>query len=67
MPKLKTHRGAYKRFRITAKGKIKFKRAGMRHLLSGTSRKKKRELRKARILTDPIWKKLLKTYIPYGH
>lgn len=67
MPKLKTHRGAYKRFRTTHSGKIKFKRAGLRHLLSGTSRKKKRQLRKAGILADSNWKKIVKTYIPYGH
>ena len=37
MPKLKTHSGAKKRFKLTATGKVKFKRAKMRHILSKKS------------------------------
>ncbi|MBU2567405.1 MAG: 50S ribosomal protein L35, partial [Elusimicrobia bacterium] len=33
MPKLKTHSGAKKRFRFTGTGRIKYKKAGLRHLL----------------------------------
>ena len=47
MPKLKTNRSAAKRFRVTKNGKIKRRRAGAGHLLSGKSRKRKRRLRKA--------------------
>ena len=32
MPKMKTHSGAKKRFRVTGSGHVKFKRAGMRHI-----------------------------------
>lgn len=46
MPKLKTHRGAAKRFRVTATGKLKRKRPGHSHLLTGKSRKLKRQQRR---------------------
>jgi large subunit ribosomal protein L35 len=44
MPKLKTHKGLAKRVKITASGKIKHKRAGMGHLMSGKSAKRRRRL-----------------------
>jgi large subunit ribosomal protein L35 len=50
MPKLKTKRGAAKRFRKTAHGKFKMKRAFMRHLLTHKSRQRKRHLRHAGIV-----------------
>ena len=46
MPKMKTHRGAAKRFRLTAKGKIKRKQAGMRHILTKKSTDTRRKLKK---------------------
>jgi large subunit ribosomal protein L35 len=45
MPKLKTKRGAAKRFRKTATGKFKMKRAFMRHQLTHKPRQRKRHLR----------------------
>ncbi|MDH4183883.1 MAG: 50S ribosomal protein L35, partial [Nitrospinota bacterium] len=42
MPKHKTNRAAAKRFRVTGTGKIKFKRAFMRHILTSKSQKTKR-------------------------
>ena len=45
MPKMKTHRGAAKRFKKTGSGKITRKRQGMGHLLSHKSRKRKRRLK----------------------
>jgi len=44
MPKLKTHRGAAKRFKKTGSGMITRKRAGKRHLLSSKSAKRKRNM-----------------------
>lgn len=44
MPKLKTHKGLAKRVKITASGKVKHKRAGMGHLMSGKSAKRRRRL-----------------------
>jgi large subunit ribosomal protein L35 len=46
MPKMKTHSGAKKRFSLTAKGKVKYKRANMRHILTKHSSNVKRKLRK---------------------
>ena len=43
MPKVKTHSGAKKRFKRTASGKFKFARVFKRHLLTGRSKKRKRQ------------------------
>jgi large subunit ribosomal protein L35 len=48
--KKKTNKSAAKRFWKTSSGKIKFKRAGTGHLMSGKSRKRKRHLRGTGIL-----------------
>jgi len=45
VPKLKTHKGAAKRFKRTASGKIVRKRAMARHILTSKSRQRKRRLR----------------------
>lgn len=45
MPKLKTHKGAKKRFRVTATGKVKHRQSGTSHLLSRMTQKRKRNLR----------------------
>ena len=47
VPKLKTHRGAAKRFKLTAKGKVKRSRANKNHILTKKTRKRKRRLRKS--------------------
>ena len=47
MPKIKTNRGAAKRFKKTASGKIKLKKSGLRHILTSKSTGRKRGLRKA--------------------
>ncbi len=48
--KLKSHRGAAKRFKVTATGKVLYRRAGKSHLLTHESRKKKRGLKAAGVL-----------------
>ena len=45
MPKIKTNRGAVKRFKLTAKGKVKFRRANRNHILTKKSAKTKRQRR----------------------
>ena len=45
MPKLKTHRGAAKRFRKTGTGKIVRSKAFKQHILTSKSRGRKRSLR----------------------
>lgn len=47
MPKIKTNRGARKRFRVTASGKIKRAKAYTSHILTKKSSKRKRKLRKS--------------------
>jgi len=44
MPKVKTHSGTSKRFKVTSSGKVKHKSAGMRHLLRKKTTKAKRAL-----------------------
>ncbi len=46
MPKMKTHRGAAKRFRLTGSGKIRRQKAFHSHILTKKSPKRKRQLRK---------------------
>jgi large subunit ribosomal protein L35 len=57
MPKMKAHKGAKKRFRVTAKGKLKRSHAGKKHLLSTKTGKRKRHLRGKVIETDKMAKK----------
>ena len=45
MPKMKTHRGAAKRFRRTGSGKLRRRRANKNHILEKKSPKRKRQLR----------------------
>jgi len=65
MPKLKTNRGARKRFRLTAKGKIKKKNAFTRHILTSKGTKQKRQLRGKSILGKES-EGLIKQMLPYG-
>lgn len=58
MPKMKTHRGAAKRFRVTKNGKIKHKKMGHGHLLSSKTQKRKRQLRKTGLLDESFAKKV---------
>ncbi|MFO7153184.1 MAG: 50S ribosomal protein L35 [Bacillota bacterium] len=64
MPKMKTHRGAAKRFDLTKKRKIKRAKAYKSHLLSHKSKKRKRRLRKPAFLTKADYKRVLQL-IPY--
>ncbi len=50
MPKIKTHSGAKKRFRVSANGKVKAGGANKRHLLRNKSQKMKREARNGQYL-----------------
>jgi len=45
MPKIKTHRGAAKRLKLTGSGKFKMTKANRRHILTSKSSKRKRHLR----------------------
>ena len=50
MPKQKTHKGTKKRFRLTAKGKVKHRASGTSHLAARMDQKRKRNLRGTRVL-----------------
>jgi large subunit ribosomal protein L35 len=65
MVKLKTNRSAAKRFKITKTGKVKHKKANLRHLLSAKSRARKRNLRKAGVLTASD-AKTIRALLPYA-
>ena len=47
MPKQKTHKGLSKRIKVTASGKIKHKRSGGGHLMSGKNAKRRRKIGKS--------------------
>lgn len=64
MPKMKTKRGAAKRFKLTASGKIKRAKAYTSHILTKKSTKRKRNLRKAG-LVDATNVKAVKQMVPY--
>ncbi|TYP49812.1 50S ribosomal protein L35 [Thermosediminibacter litoriperuensis] len=64
MPKIKTHRGAAKRFDLTKKGKIKRAKAYKSHLLTHKSNKRKRHLRKPALVSKADYKRI-KQLIPY--
>ena len=51
MPKMKTHKGAKKRFKITGTGKVKRLRAYKSHILTKKDPKRKRRLRRATIVS----------------
>ncbi|HHT49490.1 MAG TPA: 50S ribosomal protein L35 [Firmicutes bacterium] len=51
MPKMKTHRGAAKRFTLTGNGKIKKNKAYRSHILEKKAPERKRNLRKAELVS----------------
>jgi large subunit ribosomal protein L35 len=64
MPKIKTNRGTAKRFKTTAKGKVRRRHAGLRHILTSKSATQKRRLRKSAIVSKAN-EKAIKRLIPY--
>lgn len=65
MPKLKTHRGARKRFKFTSTGKIKRHKANASHILTKKNAKRKRNLKQATIVVKEEFKRL-KALMPYS-
>ena len=58
MPKQKTHKGLSKRVKITATGKVKHKRTGGGHLMSGKNAKRRRRVSSSDIMTSTMAKKV---------
>ncbi len=65
MPKMKTRKAAAKRFKVTASGKVKYKKQGLRHILTKKSTKRKRTLRHDGLLSEAEMKKVQKM-LPYN-
>ncbi len=64
MPKLKSHRGAAKRFKKTASGKVKRSKAYKSHILTKKTLKRKRNLRKPTLVSTADMKKI-ELMLPY--
>jgi large subunit ribosomal protein L35 len=64
MPKLKTHKGAAKRFKKTATGKVKRHHSYLRHMLTSKSHKRKKKLSSS-VLVSPADTPKVKRMIPY--
>ncbi len=64
MPKMKTHRGAAKRFKATGSGKIRRSKAFTSHILTKKSSKRKRNLRQSGLVADAD-RKAVKRMLPY--
>ena len=64
MPKLKTHRGAAKRFKATGSGRLKHKKPYHSHILTSKTAKRKRQLRQSEYVSA-VESKRLKRLLPY--
>ncbi|MBO5364550.1 MAG: 50S ribosomal protein L35 [Clostridia bacterium] len=64
MPKIKTHRGAAKRFGLTKSGKVKRSKAFRSHILNKKTTKRKRHLRKGGYLSAAN-EATIKSMMPY--
>ncbi|MBN1854226.1 MAG: 50S ribosomal protein L35 [Pirellulales bacterium] len=67
MPKQKTHKGAKKRFRLTANGKVQHRSAGTSHLASRMTQKRKRQLRGTTTTDESYSKKIRKALCGNGY
>ncbi|OQA53613.1 MAG: 50S ribosomal protein L35 [Candidatus Omnitrophica bacterium ADurb.Bin277] len=65
MPKMKTKKAAAKRYTLTGSGKVKYKKQGLRHILTKKSSKRKRHLRREGILSK-VEEARAKRLLPYG-
>ena len=64
MPKMKTHKGAAKRFKKTGTGKIMRRHANARHILTSKPRSRKRKLGRS-VVADESDQAKLRTMLPY--
>lgn len=65
MPKLKTHKGAAKRFKKTGSGKLTRHHAFARHILTSKTRSRKRKLRQG-VMADEANQAEMKRMLPYA-
>lgn len=65
MPKMKTHKGAKKRIKVTGTGKFVVKHSGKSHILTKKDRKRKNNLKKDFVVTETL-KTHMQALLPYG-
>jgi len=65
MPKIKTCRGAAKRFSLTKSGKVKRNKAYASHILTSKSTKRKRKLRRSTLISS-VEQRNIRRLIPYA-
>ena len=65
MPKLKTHKGAARRFKVTSTGKVMHRKGHISHLRSAKSRHAKSQIDKAQMASDPMQARVHKL-LPYA-
>jgi len=63
MPKMKTHRGAAKRFKRTGSGKFKRAKSNKQHILTKKTTKRKRDLRQSEVVSA-VDEKRVKRMLP---
>ena len=63
--KLKTHKGAHKRFKLTATGKVERRHAFARHILTSKASKRKRRLGKS-VVVSPADAPAVRAMLPYA-
>ncbi len=66
MSKMKTHSSAKKRFKVTAKGRVKAKRAYTSHMMMNKPKSMKRKARGLAVLAEPDQRIVLRNFLPYG-
>ncbi len=66
MPKMKTNSGAKKRFRTTAKGKVKAKGAFTSHMMMNKPKSMKRKAKGTTMLCAADARIILRNFLPYG-
>ena len=65
MPKMKTKKAAAKRYHVTGTGKVRYKKQGLRHILTKKTAKRKRRLRLSATLS-PVETKRIRKLMPYS-
>ena len=65
MPKIKTHKGASKRFKVTGSGRVRRPKGGAQHNMIGKSRTRRRRLRD-QDMVDKAMEGRVKLLLPYG-
>lgn len=65
MPKMKTHRGAKKRIKVTGTGKFIVKHSGKSHILTKKDKKRKNSLKKDLVISETL-KRHMQALLPYG-